>query len=116
MTADDRVFAHELYPHAEEGQTRPLTVEVPYLYAMAVGHDVLDLGGDYTPARITSLVAARRTALLADALAQGMTSDGAWAWADERLWDYSGWEVRQRAIHYGVPVGRIRSYRSERAS
>ncbi len=111
MTTDDRVYAHDLYPHAEEGETRPLSVEVPYLYARAIGVDVNDLGGDWTPARINLLIYARRTALLADALHQGMTGDDAWAWADERCWDYTGSVVWERAVHYGVPVDRIRSYR-----
>ena len=35
-----RRYAHEMYPHAEEGETRALAVEVPYLYARAVGLDV----------------------------------------------------------------------------
>lgn len=36
-----RRYAHELYPH-EEGTIRPLEVEVPYLYARALG---LEIGG-----------------------------------------------------------------------
>ena len=35
-----RRYAHELYPHAEDWQTRPLTVEVPYLYARAIGYSI----------------------------------------------------------------------------
>ena len=41
-----RRYAHEMYPHAEEGETRALAVEVPYLYAKAVGLDVWGTGWD----------------------------------------------------------------------
>ena len=31
-----RRYAHEIYPHGNEGETRDLAVEVPYLYARAI--------------------------------------------------------------------------------
>lgn len=114
-----RRYAHELYPHAEEGETRSLAVEVPYLYARAAG---LEVGGtswfEMTEGdacrlaweRMVRLVDARRSALVADALLQGMTGDEAWRWADERGWDESGEWVYERAAHYGVPVEQIKPY------
>ena len=39
-----RRYAHELYPHAAEGDIRPLDVEVPYRIARAVGFDVQGTG------------------------------------------------------------------------
>ena len=32
-----RRYAHELFPHPDECEVRPLAVEVPYLYARAIG-------------------------------------------------------------------------------
>jgi len=109
-----RRYAHELYPHADEYETRPLAVEVPYLYARFVGFDVYDTGWfaadpAETGPRIERLIDAARIALLADALHQGMTGDAAWKWADERIGDGNeiAWE---RAEHYGVPTRDIKPY------
>ena len=71
-----RRYAHEMYPHAEEGETRALAVEVPYLYAQAVGlnvwgtgwyDDKTDAGRDRDILRHIQLIAARHMALVADA-------------------------------------------------
>ena len=114
-----RRYAHEMYPHAEEGETRALAVEVPYLYAQAVGLDVrgtgwyddkTDAGRDRDILRHIQLVAARHMALVADALLQGMAGQEAWEWADLRAWDETGEWVYERAMHYGVPVERIKPY------
>lgn len=114
-----RRYAHELYPQAEEFETRPLTVEVPYLYARAIGMDVYGTGwtdlrepdeikqaGDRTRIMIDQ----KRIALLADALLQGLTGDEAWAWADQRHWEYEGELLYERAKHYGVPIDSIKPY------
>ena len=114
-----RRYAHEMYPHAEEGETRALAVEVPYLYAKAVGlnvwgtgwyDDKTDAGRDRDILRHIQLIAARHMALVADALLQGMAGQEAWEWADLRAWDETGEWVYERAMHYGVPVERIKPY------
>lgn len=118
-----RRYAHELYPHAEEGETRPLAVEMPYLYALFVGlsiqgTDWFELGHKdrsheervLSYERTMTFIRAKRTALLADALLQGMTGDEAWAWADERAWDESSEIAYERAAHYGVPIEDIKPY------
>ena len=111
-----RRYAHEMYPHAEEGETRALAVEVPYLYAQAIGLNVWGTGwSDVEPrqlmaARTQQLVYARREAFMADAMLQGLTGDEAWTWADLRAWDETGEWVYERAMHYGVPVERIKPY------
>lgn len=46
-----RKYAHELYPHAAEGEVRPLAVEVPYLYARMVGLSPFDTGWGAAPWR-----------------------------------------------------------------
>ena len=111
----DRRYAHEFYPHAAESETRPLAVEVPYLYARAIG---MEPDVDWKSAdpylagyRFTILIHARREALLADALLQGLTGDAAWEWADRHYHDHAGAVVRARALHYGVPVDEIQPYR-----
>lgn len=114
-----RRYAHELYPHAEEFQTRTLEVEVPYLYARAIGLQThgtswieLRKGDELrlAVARTHELVQARLTAFLADALRQGMTGDEAWKWADRAVWDYDGVWTYERAEHYGVDPGLIKPY------
>lgn len=114
-----RRYAHELYPHAEEREIRPLATEVPHLYARMVGLDVsgtswIDMReGDalkLSMERTLSLLDARRIALLGDALLQGLTGDEAWAWADQRSWDETGEIAYERARHYGVEPDRIKPY------
>lgn len=110
-----RKYAHELYPH-QEGKMRPLGVEVPYLYARAIGFEVQGtnwskvdprtLGGD----RVQMLIGARHMALLADALLQGLAGDEAWAWAETRIQEESGEWIGERAKVYGVPWDSIKPY------
>lgn len=117
-----RRYASEIYPHAGEWELRPLSVEVPYLYARATGLNVWGTdwfalhGSDDRPTirlawdRTEALIKARMIALLADALLQGMTGDEAWTWAMERTADEAGEIVYDRAVHYGVPVEAIKPY------
>lgn len=116
-----RRYAHELYPHAEEGQTRPLAVEVPYLYARAIGFETWGTGWfahrnddqqgiRESGSRIERLVDARRIAFLADAMLQGLVGDEAWAWADMRSQEPDGEWVGERSTHYGVPFNDIKPY------
>ena len=110
-----RRYAHELYPHAEEGEIRSLVVDVPYWYSRMVGLELMgtnwssveprSLGG----ARVQDFISAARIALLADALAQGITGDEAWAWATERVTDDMECAY-DRAVHYGVPLRAIKPY------
>lgn len=118
-----RKYAHELYPHPGEYEVRPLEVEVPYLYAMAVGMGVFETDwfdlwneDDATKAtqrltveRTKYLIQCRQRALLADALLQGMGGQEAWEWAESR-YDESGEIIYDRATHYGVPVEQIKPY------
>lgn len=112
-----RKYAHELYPHNEDEYTpRPLIVEVPYLYARAVGYELRgtrwseveprSIGGD----RVMYLIAARQIAFLADAMHQGLTGNDAWQWADMRASDETGEWVGERAEYYGVDWERIKPY------
>lgn len=113
-----RRYAHELYPHPEEGEVRALAVDVPYLFARAVGLDVWGTGwfdlreGDgrmLSVERTLNVLAARETALIADALLQGLAGDEAWTWMQERM-DESGEWAYERATHYGVPIDQIKPY------
>ena len=113
-----RRYAHEIYPHGNEGETRDLAVDVPYLYARAIGLDVWGtswndrraMGIERYLARTHELIAARREAFLADALLQGLAGQEAWEWADQRAWDETGEWAYDRASHYGVPADRIKPY------
>lgn len=114
-----RRYAHELFPHPEEWETRKLDVEVPYLYALAIGHRVQGTSwfdmreGDamrLSTERTMALVRCRQIARLADALHQGMTGDEAWEWADHASWDYDGELTYDRAKHHGVDPEKIKPY------
>lgn len=115
-----RRYAHELFPHPDEWQTRKLAVEMPYLYAQALGHDVYGTGWHglresddarrLSVERTMAMVRCRQIARLADALNQGMTGDEAWAWADSASWDYEGELTYDRAKHYGVDPEKIKPY------
>lgn len=109
-----RRYAHELYPHGEEFETRTLDVEVPYLYARAIGMDVGGTGWFKAPKqeagdRMRSMIDSFHIALMADAMHQGLTGQDAWCWAEHRM-DGSGEWVYQRAVHYGVKPELIKSY------
>lgn len=110
-----RRFAHELYPHGGEYEVRPLSVEVPYLLARAVGLDTWDTGWKLAPTaeyndRVHQLIEARMLAFVADALLQGMTGDEAWAWASQMNEEPSGELLYDRAVHYGVEPEHIKPY------
>lgn len=119
-----RRYASELYPHAEEGEIRDLSVEVPCLYAQAQG---LGIGGTswydmlhpdqpddtrrLAVERTDRFVQAARIALLADALTQGLAGQEAWEWAEARSdGDSLGEWVWERGSHYGVDMARIKPY------
>ncbi len=125
MTATRRTkrrYAHELYPHPEEGEVRPLAVDVLYLYGQAIGLEVdgtdwheLLAANEYDKTRAATdrtmrMIAAREIALIADALHQGMSGDEAWAWAQHRANDESGEIVGYRAAHYGIDYDAIKPY------
>ena len=110
-----RRYAHELYPHAAEWEVRPLSVEVPYLLARAVGLTTFGTGWTSDPvrhaARLGEAIASIEVALLADALQQGKTGDEAWDWAACGGDGQAQHELAfERAGHYGVPTGRIKPY------
>lgn len=116
-----RRYAHELYPGGDEWEVRTLGIEVPRLYARAMGFEVdgtswYDLLGSSiegtreAAARTAQLVDARRIAFLADAMAQGLTGDAAWSWAERHAHDESGELAWERAEHYGVNPYAIKPY------
>ena len=115
-----RRYADEFYPHADEYEVRPLSVEVPYLYAQAIGvavseTDWFDLprmgeaGLALSMQRSMEVINARQKALLADALLQGLGGEDAGEWAESRYDEVGEW-VYDRAKHYGVPVHLIKPY------
>ena len=116
-----RRYAHEILPHGNEAEVRPLSVEVPYLYARAIGLELWGTGWFDAPwrdnewaslatgGRTLALIDARRTALLADAMLQGLSGDAAWEWAESRMDDEGGW-IYERAEVYGVPFDDIKPY------
>lgn len=109
-----RRYAHELYPHGEEWEVRDLAVEVPYLYARAIGFDVWGTSWfsavtEATGTRTMQRLDASHIALMADAMHQGLTGQEAWAWAESRM-DEAGEFIYERAVHYGVEPANIKPY------
>lgn len=113
-----RRYAHELYPHADEWETRPLAAEVPYRIARAVGFDVDGTGWfdaetptEYMQAneRTAAMINETRIALLAVALHKGMTGDEAWRWADESCHEEM-WRLHEAAAEYGIDTYAIKPY------
>lgn len=115
-TRTKRRYAHELYPHAKRDEVRPLSVEVPYLYAQAIGFNVCGTGWTADEAkplvqpRFVILCMARERALLADAALQGLHGDEAWRWVHEHL-DEGGEMVWDRAVANGVDPNKIKPYK-----
>lgn len=114
-----RRYAHELYRHPEEGEVRSLEVDVPYLYARAIGFDIhgtnwyaLMDSRKFQEAndRTYLMIAARGRALHADALLQGLAGQEAWKWAEERNNPEGGEWIWERAVHYGVDPDAIKPY------
>lgn len=118
-----RRYAHELYPHADEFETRPLETEVPYLYARAWGilptgtswfamgaPDQPDTTRQLAAARTVEFVTAAFLAFLADALHQGLAGQDAWDWANERVADGAiRWNLATRSALY-IEVAPIKPY------
>lgn len=109
-----RRYAHELYPGPDEWETRPLEVDVPHLYARAIGFDVQGTGWfAHVPKesinRTHQMIDAQRIALMADAMLQGLTGQEAWAWVEGRVGEAGEW-IYERAVHYGVEPDKIKPY------
>ncbi|WP_427017843.1 hypothetical protein ACQCSX_04310 [Pseudarthrobacter sp. P1] len=109
-----RRYAHELYPHPDEWEVRNIGVEVPYLYARAIGMDVRGTGWfnaepKESVTRTNHMLDAQQIALMADAMFQGLTGQEAWAWTSEHMSD-DGELVYERTVHYGVNPDLIKPY------
>lgn len=109
-----RRYAHELYPHSDEWETRPLDAEVPYRIARAIGFDPhgtgwFDAEPRMTGERTMQMINETRIALLAVALHKGMTGDEAWTWADESVHEEM-FRLYESAPEYGVDPDLIKPY------
>ena len=116
-----RRFAHELYPHGEEGEPRPLAVEVPYLIARAIGlgpdrewHDLLTTR-DPEKARLAAsrtghYIESATIALLAAALHNGLTGQDAWDYVASLTGDVIGEFLYDHALQVGVDPDQIKPY------
>lgn len=115
-----RRYAHELYPHPDDWEVRPLAVDVRYALAQAIGtkierewHDLIDAGGE------SARLAADRTmyhlarceiALLAVALHEGLGGEDVWEFAQERASDEVDTIVWEYAVKYGIDPDAIKPY------
>lgn len=124
MTATDRRtkrrYAHELYPHPEDGEPRALAVDVRHALAMAIGsqvgrewHDLMSEGGE--SARIASdrtmyHLALVEVAFLAVALADGLSGQAAWDWANSARGDEVDKLLYDAAARFDVDWDAIKPY------
>lgn len=111
-----RRYAHELFPHPDEGELRPLSVDVPYFLALAIGLDTPDTSAFsdvVTPRelgnRIARMLDVQLIALLADALQLGLTGEAAWAHVP-RDGEARAEKVWRRAEAHGVDIDLIKPY------
>jgi hypothetical protein len=110
-----RRYASELYPEPKDNRTAALDDLARRAYATALGFEVqgtgwFELRGTEAGNRILTLVYARQTATLIDAIAQGMTADEAWRWAYDHAADESGELVYDRAVFYGIDPNALKPY------
>lgn len=122
MTTDECRYAHELHPEPADHEQRNLPQMLPYLFARAIGLRTFgtgwyDLARSDSPTdrqvaynRTDLYVHAGQMALLADALAQGLTGAEAWRWVSDRSRDNMGEWLAERASAYGVDSDRIAAY------
>lgn len=112
-----RRYAYELYPAGpEDGTTRPLSEDVPYAIARALGLTIW--GTSWRQAeprgaagdRISEFLSAARIAFLADALHQDLVGQEAWDWADARSNEEADAFLWERAEHYGINPALIKPY------
>jgi hypothetical protein len=112
-----RRYAHELYPFGpDNGETRPLEVEVPVYIARALGLTIdgtswmevepRTVAGD----RIGQFLLFSRIAFLADALLQDKVGQEAWDWADLRSNEEADEWLYERAVDYGIDPMLIKPY------
>lgn len=110
-----RRYAHELHPHPDEHEVRTLDIDVPYLYARAIGMELRDTGwqkASYSERgdRVVLMIQARQIALMADAMHQDLVGQEAWEWARSAATDETGEIVAERAVHYGVDLDSLKPY------
>lgn len=115
-----RRYAHELYPHPGEGESRPLAVDARHALAMAIGsqvgrewHDLIGQGGE--SARVATdrtmyHLALADVAFLAVALADGLSGQEAWDWAREARGDEVDELLYEAAERFGVDWDAIKPY------
>jgi hypothetical protein len=111
-----RRYAHELYPVPEEGEARPLDVEVRYHLSRAIGYDVSGTSwGSVEPRtlageRIMTMLREADLALLAVALHKGLSGQEAWDFmATRATGEVSEW-ISEFAVEYAVDWHEIKPY------
>ena len=109
-------YAHELVPHPDEGETKPLDYLARYHYAQAQAWhlafaDVIDDPGPRLDFALGQYLRHAHLALLHDALAQGMGGQEAADWASQRNHSESAEWIWERGVAYGLDPDQIRPYR-----
>lgn len=117
----DQKYAHEIVPHPDEGESRPLGTVVRYHYAQALAWhlafaEVIRVGelGPRLDFALSQYLSHTHLAFLHDALAQGLADQGAADWAAVRIHPESPELVWERAVHYGLDPDEIRAYETTR--
>ena len=113
MEKTTKKYAHEIVPHLDEGETKPLDYLVRYHYAQAQAWhlsfaEAINSGDFDFP--LSQYLGHAHLAFLHDSLAQGMSGQEAADWASERTHSESCELVWERANACGLPVDEIGAY------
>ena len=109
----EKRYAHEVVPHPQEREMKPLEYLARYHYAQAQGWvaAVLGSGGDEIDRlAVAQFLGHAHLGLLHDALAQGIEGQEAADWAAHRHHAESAEIVWERGDHYGVDMDSIKAY------
>lgn len=111
----EKKYAHEIIPHPEEGEAKPLDYLVRYHYAQAQGWhlafaEVLDEPGPRFDLALSQYLHHAHLGFLHDALHQGWAGQAAVDWVADRNHSESAEWVWERAIECGLSPDEIKPY------
>ena len=111
----EKKYAHEIMPHPEEGEAKPLDYLVRYHYAQAMAWhltfaDVLDSPGPRFDLALSQYLHHAHLGFLHDALRQGMDGQEAVGWVADRNHSESVEWVWERAVACDLNPDEIKAY------
>jgi GNAT superfamily N-acetyltransferase len=109
-------YAHELYPHTEEGAHAPLDYLTRYHLTRALGMQATDVNADDFAQSVARFLPEAQVALLYVALNRGLSGQDAADFVSERyVGDGIGEWLWQYAVEMGIDPERIKPYAARRS-